>query len=70
LSINLNLDVDDRQQNSSKGKRKHEKERDIPSLCNNDVVKWLVLVAEARETDSDDHFYCFESLTFVTGKQR
>jgi hypothetical protein len=48
--------------------KKKPMERDLPSLCNDDVVKWLVLVAEARQTDSDDHFVCFESLTFVTSK--
>jgi hypothetical protein len=67
-----NVAVDDKQPNSSKAikkKKKHQKGKDLPSLCNNNVVKWLVLVAEAREADSDDHFDCFESLTFVTGKQ-
>lgn len=39
-------------------------------MCNNNVVKWLVPIAEARKTYSDNHFYYSESLTFVTSKQR
>lgn len=34
---------------------KQEKEKHIPSLCNNDVVNRVMTLPEAGETDTDDH---------------
>lgn len=28
----------------------------IPGLCNNDIVEWVVRVAEACKTDAKNHF--------------
>lgn len=32
-----------------------DKNEDIPSLCDDDVVEWVVLVAEARQSDPENH---------------
>lgn len=39
----------------------------VPSLCHNDVVKGVVLVAKARQSDSDNHCVCCEVAVAING---